>query len=131
MNVLADTVKQTLSPKGRNVVLERSFGAPTVTKDGVSVAKEIELKGKFENMGAQMVKEVSSKTSDVAGDGTTTATVLAQAIVRERLKSVSAGANPMGIKRGIDQAASVAVEELKKLSKPLTDSKAIAQVGSI
>lgn len=131
MNVLADTVKQTLSPKGRNVVLERSFGAPTVTKDGVSVAKEIELKGKFENMGAQMVKEVSSKTSDVAGDGTTTATVLAQAIVRERLKSVSAGANPMGIKRGIDQAASVAVEELKKLSKPLTDSKAIAQVGTI
>ncbi|OAI16248.1 molecular chaperone GroEL [Methylomonas koyamae] len=131
VNVLADAVKQTLGPKGRNVVLERSFGAPTVTKDGVSVAKEIELKGKFENMGAQMVKEVSSKTSDVAGDGTTTATVLAQAIVREGLKSVSAGANPMDIKRGIDQAVSVAVEELKKLSKPCTDSKAIAQVGTI
>ncbi|WNB76638.1 chaperonin GroEL [Methylomonas koyamae] len=131
VNILADAVKQTLGPKGRNVVLERSFGAPTVTKDGVSVAKEIELKGKFENMGAQMVKEVSSKTSDVAGDGTTTATVLAQAIVREGLKSVSAGANPMDIKRGIDQAVSVAVEELKKLSKPCTDSKAIAQVGTI
>jgi chaperonin GroEL len=131
VNVLADAVKQTLGPKGRNVVLEKSFGAPTVTKDGVSVAKEIELKDKFENMGAQMVKEVASKTSDVAGDGTTTATVLAQAIVREGLKSVAAGANPMDIKRGIDQAVGVVIEELKKLSKPCTDSKAIAQVGTI
>jgi chaperonin GroEL len=131
VNVLADAVKQTLGPKGRNVVLEKSFGAPTVTKDGVSVAKEIELKDKFENMGAQMVKEVASKTSDVAGDGTTTATVLAQAIVREGLKSVTAGANPMDIKRGIDQAVAVVVEELKALSKPCTDSKAIAQVGTI
>ena len=131
VNVLANAVKQTLGPKGRNVILEKSFGAPTVTKDGVSVAKEIELKDKFENMGAQMVKEVASKTSDVAGDGTTTATVLAQAIVREGLKSVSAGANPMDIKRGIDQAVIAAVEELKKLSKPCTDSKAIAQVGTI
>ncbi|HWP00074.1 MAG TPA: chaperonin GroEL [Methylococcus sp.] len=131
VNILADAVKQTLGPKGRNVVLEKSFGAPVVTKDGVSVAKEIELKDKFENMGAQMVKEVASKTSDVAGDGTTTATVLAQAIVREGLKSVAAGANPMDIKRGIDQAVNVVVEELKKLSKPCTDSKAIAQVGTI
>jgi chaperonin GroEL len=131
VNVLADAVKQTLGPKGRNVVLEKTFGAPTVTKDGVSVAKEIELKDKFENMGAQMVKEVASKTSDVAGDGTTTATVLAQAIVREGLKSVAAGANPMDIKRGIDQAVAVVVEELKGLSKPCTDSKAIAQVGTI
>ncbi|AAU92040.1 MULTISPECIES: chaperonin GroEL [Methylococcus] len=131
VNILADAVKQTLGPKGRNVVLEKSFGAPVVTKDGVSVAKEIELKDKFENMGAQMVKEVASKTSDVAGDGTTTATVLAQAIVREGLKSVAAGANPMDIKRGIDQAVGVVVEELKKLSKPCTDSKAIAQVGTI
>ncbi|MDD2767408.1 MAG: chaperonin GroEL [Methylococcus sp.] len=131
VNVLADAVKQTLGPKGRNVVLEKSFGAPVVTKDGVSVAKEIELKDKFENMGAQMVKEVASKTSDVAGDGTTTATVLAQAIVREGLKSVAAGSNPMDIKRGIDQAVLVVVEELKKLSKPCTDSKAIAQVGTI
>ncbi len=131
VNILADAVKQTLGPKGRNVVLEKSFGAPVVTKDGVSVAKEIELKDKFENMGAQMVKEVASKTSDVAGDGTTTATVLAQAIVREGLKSVAAGANPMDIKRGIDQAVGAVVEELKKLSKPCTDSKAIAQVGTI
>jgi chaperonin GroEL len=131
VNVLADAVKQTLGPKGRNVVLEKSFGAPTVTKDGVSVAKEIELKDKFENMGAQMVKEVASKTSDVAGDGTTTATVLAQAIVREGLKSVAAGSNPMDIKRGIDQAVAVVVQELKQLSKPCTDSKAIAQVGTI
>jgi chaperonin GroEL len=131
VNVLADAVKQTLGPKGRNVVLEKSFGAPTVTKDGVSVAKEIELKDKFENMGAQMVKEVASKTSDVAGDGTTTATVLAQAIVREGLKSVTAGANPMDIKRGIDQAVAVVVENLKALSKPCADSKAIAQVGTI
>ncbi len=131
VNVLANAVKQTLGPKGRNVVLEKSFGAPTVTKDGVSVAKEIELEDKFENMGAQMVKEVASKTSDVAGDGTTTATVLAQAIVREGLKSVTAGVNPMDIKRGIDKGVAAAVEELKKLSKPCEDSKSIAQVGSI
>jgi chaperonin GroEL len=131
VNTLANAVKQTLGPKGRNVVIERSFGAPTITKDGVSVAKEIELKDKFENMGAQMVKEVASKTSDIAGDGTTTATVLAQAIVREGLKSVAAGTNPMDIKRGIDHAVAAAVEELKKLSKPCTDSKAIAQVGTI
>ncbi len=131
VNILADAVKQTLGPKGRNVVLEKSFGAPVVTKDGVSVAKEIELKDKFENMGAQMVKEVASKTSDVAGDGTTTATVLAQAIVREGLKAVAAGANPMDIKRGIDQAVLAVVEELKTHSKPCTDSKAIAQVGTI
>ena len=131
VNILADAVKVTLGPKGRNVVLERSFGAPTVTKDGVSVAKEIELKDKFENMGAQLVKEVASKTSDVAGDGTTTATVLAQAIVSEGMKYVAAGMNPMDLKRGIDKAVSVAVEELKKLSKPCKDSKEIAQVGSI
>jgi chaperonin GroEL len=131
VNVLANAVKQTLGPKGRNVILDKSFGAPTVTKDGVSVAKEIELEDKFENMGAQMVKEVASKTSDVAGDGTTTATVLAQAIVREGQKAVSAGTNPMDIKRGIDKAVIVAVEELKKLSKPCEDTKAIAQVGTI
>jgi chaperonin GroEL len=131
VNILANAVKQTLGPKGRNVVLEKSFGAPTVTKDGVSVAKEIELKDKFENMGAQMVKEVASKTSDVAGDGTTTATVLAQAIVREGLKSVTAGTNPMDIKRGIDKAVVAAVENLKSQSKPCTESKAIAQVGTI
>jgi len=131
VNILAQAVKVTLGPKGRNVVLEKSFGAPTVTKDGVSVAKEIELKDKFENMGAQMVKEVASKTSDVAGDGTTTATVLAQAIVREGLKSVTAGANPMDIKRGIDQGVIAVVAELQALSKPCTDSKAIAQVGTI
>ena len=131
VNLLADAVKVTLGPKGRNVVLERSFGAPTVTKDGVSVAKEIELKDKFENMGAQMVKEVASKTSDVAGDGTTTATVLAQAIVREGAKFVAAGMNPMDLKRGIDKAVTAVVEELKKLSKPCSDNKEIAQVGSI
>ena len=131
VNVLANAVKQTLGPKGRNVILDKSFGAPTVTKDGVSVAKEIELEDKFENMGAQMVKEVASKTSDVAGDGTTTATVLAQAIVREGLKAVTAGTNPMDIKRGIDKAVSAAVEELKSMSKPCEDSKAIAQVGTI
>jgi chaperonin GroEL len=131
LNVLADAVKVTLGPKGRNVVLERSFGAPTVTKDGVSVAKEIELKDKFENMGAQMVKEVASKTSDVAGDGTTTATVLAQAIVREGMKYVASGMNPMDLKRGIDKAVEAVVEELKKISKPCTTSKEIAQVGSI
>jgi len=131
VNILADAVKVTLGPKGRNVVLERSFGAPTVTKDGVSVAKEIELKDKFENMGAQMVKEVASKTSDVAGDGTTTATVLAQAIVREGMKFVASGMNPMDLKRGIDKAVIAVVEELKKLSKPCTTSKEIAQVGAI
>ncbi len=131
VNVLANAVKQTLGPKGRNVILDKSFGAPTVTKDGVSVAKEIELEDKFENMGAQMVKEVASKTSDVAGDGTTTATVLAQAIVREGLKAVTAGTNPMDIKRGIDKAVTAAVEELKSMSKPCEDSKAIAQVGTI
>jgi chaperonin GroEL len=131
VNVLANAVKVTLGPKGRNVVLEKSFGAPTVTKDGVSVAKEIELEDKFENMGAQMVKEVSSQTSDVAGDGTTTATVLAQAIVREGMKSVSAGMNPMDLKRGIDKAVLAAVEELKNISKPCEDNKAIAQVGTI
>jgi len=131
LNILADAVKITLGPKGRNVVLERSFGAPTVTKDGVSVAKEIELKDKFENMGAQMVKEVASKTSDVAGDGTTTATVLAQAIVREGMKYVTSGMNPMDLKRGIDKAVIAVVEELKKVSKPCTTSKEIAQVGSI
>jgi chaperonin GroEL len=131
LNILADAVKVTLGPKGRNVVLERSFGAPTVTKDGVSVAKEIELKDKFENMGAQMVKEVASKTSDVAGDGTTTATVLAQAIVREGMKFVTSGMNPMDLKRGIDKAVIAVVEELKKVSKPCTTSKEIAQVGSI
>jgi chaperonin GroEL len=131
LNILADAVKVTLGPKGRNVVLERSFGSPTVTKDGVSVAKEIELKDKFENMGAQMVKEVASKTSDVAGDGTTTATVLAQAIVREGMKFVASGMNPMDLKRGIDKAVDAVVEELKKISKPCTTSKEIAQVGSI
>ena len=131
VNILANAVKQTLGPKGRNVVVEKSFGAPTVTKDGVSVAKEIELEEKFENMGAQMVKEVASKTSDVAGDGTTTATVLAQAIVREGMKAVAAGTNPMDIKRGIDAAVQTAVAELEKISKPCTDSKAIAQVGTI
>jgi len=131
VNVLANAVKVTLGPKGRNAVLDKSFGAPTVTKDGVSVAKEIELKDKFENMGAQMVKEVASNTSDEAGDGTTTATVLAQAIIREGLKSVAAGANPMDLKRGIDQAVIVVTEDLKKLSKPCKDPKAIAQVGTI
>src|SRR6185437_6073522 len=131
VNILANAVKVTLGPKGRNVVLERSFGAPTVTKDGVSVAKEIELKDKFENMGAQMVKEVASKTSDVAGDGTTTATVLAQAIVREGMKYVASGMNPMDLKRGIDKAVVAVVDELKKVSKPCSSSKEIAQVGAI
>src|SRR6059058_5278052 len=131
LNILADAVKVTLGPKGRNVVLERSFGAPTVTKDGVSVAKEIELKDKFENMGAQMCKEVASKTSDVAGDGTTTATVLAQAIVREGMKFVASGMNPMDLKRGIDKAVVAVVEELKKISKPCTTSKEIGEVGAI
>ena len=131
VNILANAVKTTLGPKGRNVVLEKSYGAPTITKDGVSVAKEIELADKFENMGAQMVKEVASKTSDIAGDGTTTATVLAQAMIREGLKSVAAGMNPMDLKRGIDKAVIAAVTELKKLSKPSSDSKSIAQVGTI
>src|SRR6056300_376705 len=131
VNVLADAVKVTLGPKGRNVVLDKSFGSPTVTKDGVSVAKEIELEDKFENMGAQMVKEVASQTSDEAGDGTTTATVLAQAILREGLKSVAAGMNPMDLKRGVDKASAAIVAELKKLSEPCEDAKAIAQVGSI
>ncbi|RDV24905.1 chaperonin GroEL [Alteromonas aestuariivivens] len=131
VNILANAVKVTLGPKGRNVVLDKSFGAPTITKDGVSVAKEIELEDKFENMGAQMVKEVASKANDEAGDGTTTATVLAQAIVVEGLKSVAAGMNPMDLKRGIDKAVAVAVEELKALSTECADSKAIAQVGTI
>ncbi len=131
VNILANAVKVTLGPKGRNVVLSRSYGSPTITKDGVSVAKEIELKDKFENMGAQMVKEVASKTSDVAGDGTTTATVLAQSIVIEGMKFVAAGMNPMDLKRGIDKAVIAAVAELKKMSKPCTTSKEIAQVGSI
>jgi len=131
VNILANAVKVTLGPKGRNVVLDKSFGAPTITKDGVSVAKEIELKDKFENMGAQMVKEVSSQTSDVAGDGTTTATVLAQSILTEGMKAVAAGMNPMDLKRGIDKAVIATVAELKKLSKPCSDSKAIAQVGTI
>ncbi len=131
VNILANAVKVTLGPKGRNVVLERSFGGPTVTKDGVSVAKEIELKDKLQNMGAQMVKEVASKTSDNAGDGTTTATVLAQSIVREGMKYVAAGMNPMDLKRGIDKAVAAAVEELKNISKPTTTSKEIAQVGAI
>ncbi|MBK9655989.1 MAG: chaperonin GroEL [Rhodanobacteraceae bacterium] len=131
VNVLANAVKVTLGPKGRNVVLEKSFGAPTITKDGVSVAKEIELADKFENMGAQMVKEVASKTSDIAGDGTTTATVLAQALIREGMKAVAAGMNPMDLKRGIDKAVIVAVEQLKSLSKPCKDDKEIAQVGAI
>src|SRR5512145_115804 len=131
VNILANAVRVTLGPKGRNAVLEKSFGAPTVTKDGVSVAKEIELKDKFENMGAQMVKEVASNTSDEAGDGTTTATVLAQAIVREGLKAVAAGANPMDIKRGIDKAVLTSTDELRRMSKPCKDQKAIAQVGTI
>ncbi len=131
VNVLADAVKVTLGPKGRNVVLERAFGGPTITKDGVSVAKEVELKDKFENMGAQMVKEVASKTSDNAGDGTTTATVLAQAIVDEGMKFVAAGMSPMDLKRGIDKAVAAAIAELHKLSKPTTTSKEIAQVGAI
>src|ERR1700726_4476094 len=131
VNVLANAVKATLGPKGRNAVIERSYGAPTITKDGVSVAKAIELKDKFENMGAQMLKEVASNTSDEAGDGTTTATVLAQAIIREGLKAVASGRNPMDIKRGIDKAVLVTTDELKRLSKPCKDSKAIAQVGTI
>ncbi|OJA57524.1 chaperonin GroEL [Burkholderia ubonensis] len=131
VNVLADAVKVTLGPKGRNVLIERSFGAPTITKDGVSVAKEIELKDRFENMGAQIVKQVASKTADVAGDGTTTATVLAQAIVQEGMKHVAAGINPMDLKRGIDKAVAAVLDELRKLSKPISTNREIAQVGSI
>src|SRR5574337_918909 len=131
VNTLANAVKVTLGPKGRNVVLEKSFGAPTITKDGVSVAKEIELTDKFENLGAQIVKEAASKTSDVAGDGTTTATVLAQAFIQEGLKAVAAGMNPMDLKRGIDKAVSAAVGELKKFSNPTANDKEIAQVGTI
>jgi chaperonin GroEL len=131
IDTLTHAVRVTLGPKGRNVLLDKSFGAPRITKDGVTVAKEIELEDKFENMGAQMVKEVASNTSDEAGDGTTTATVLAQAIIREGLKAVSSGRNPMDVKRGIDKGVGAAVEELKKLSKPCKDSKAIAQVGTI
>src|SRR5947207_7391665 len=131
VNALANAVKVTLGPKGRNVVIEKSFGAPTVTKDGVTVAKEIELENKFENMGAQMVREVASKTSDIAGDGTTTATVLAQAIFREGSKLVAAGNNPMAIKRGIDKAVAAVVEALKKLSRPTRGEMDVARVGSI
>ena len=131
VNVLANAVKVTLGPKGRNVVIDKSFGAPTITKDGVSVAKEIELDDKFENMGAQLVREVASKTNDVAGDGTTTATVLAQAILQEGMKSVAAGMNPMDLKRGIDKGVRAVVAQIHALSTPANDSKAIAQVGSI
>ena len=131
INTLANAVKVTLGPKGRNVVLERAFGGPLVTKDGVTVAKEIDLKDKFENMGAQMVREVASKTNDNAGDGTTTATVLAQAIVCEGMKYVAAGMNPMDLKRGIDKAVAAAIEELRKISRPTTTSKEVAQVGAI
>ena len=131
VNILANAVRVTLGPKGRNVVIDKSFGAPTITKDGVSVAKEIELENKFENMGAQLVREVASRTNDVAGDGTTTATVLAQSILQEGMKSVAAGMNPMDLKRGIDKAVRAAVEQIHLLSTPADDSKAIAQVGSI
>src|ERR1700745_3493943 len=131
VDILADAVKVTLGPKGRNVVIDRSFGAPRITKDGVTVAKEIELEDKFENMGAQMLREVASSTSDEAGDGTTTATVLAQVLIREGLKAVASGRNPMDIKRGIDKAVIVTTDELKRLSRPCKDSKAIAQVGTI
>src|SRR5437870_2543427 len=131
ISILADAVTVTLGPKGRNVVLDKSFGAPTITKDGVTVAKEIQLEDKFENMGAQMVKEVASKTSDVAGDGTTTATVLARAIYAEGAKMVAAGHDPMSLKRGIDKAVATAVEELKKVSKATKEQKEIAQVGTI
>src|SRR5216117_949279 len=131
VNIMAHAVKATLGPKGRNVVIDKKYGSPTITKDGVTVAKEVELKSPYENMGAQMLKEVASKTSDVAGDGTTTATVLAQAIFREGLKNVTAGANPMGLKRGIERAVETVVEEVKKLSRPTKDKKEIAQVGTI
>src|SRR5512136_2111179 len=131
LNVLADAVKVTLGPKGRNVVIDKKFGAPTITKDGVTVAKEIDLPDAYENMGAQMVKEVASKTSDVAGDGTTTATILTQAIYKEGLKNVTAGRNPMSLKRGIDKAVEVIIGELEKLSMPTKGKKEIAQVASI
>src|SRR6187431_2336528 len=131
VDVLANAVRVTLGPKGRNVVLDKSYGAPRITKDGVTVAKEIELEDKFENMGAQMLREVASKTSDIAGDGTTTATVLAQAIVREGAKSVAAGANPMDVKRGVDRAVAAVLEELKAQSKKVTSNDEIAQVGTI
>jgi chaperonin GroEL len=131
VDILANAVKVTLGPKGRNVVMDKSYGAPRVSKDGVTVAKEIELEDKFENMGAQMVREVASKTSDIAGDGTTTATVLAQAIVREGAKAVAAGANPMDVKRGVDKAVAVVVDELKKQSKKVTSNDEIAQIGTI
>jgi len=131
VNILANAVKVTLGPKGRNVVIDKSFGAPTITKDGVSVAKEIELENKFENMGAQLVREVASRTNDVAGDGTTTATVLAQSILQEGMKSVAAGMNPMDLKRGIDKAVREAVKQIHLLATPADDQKAIAQVGSI
>ena len=131
VSILTDAVKATLGPKGRNAILDKKFGAPTITKDGVTVAKEIELKEPYENMGAQLVREVASKTSDVAGDGTTTATVLAHAILREGIKNVTAGANPMDLKRGVDKAVEVVIEELKKLSKPVQEKKEIAQVGTI
>ncbi|MCL2812869.1 MAG: chaperonin GroEL, partial [Clostridia bacterium] len=131
INALADTVKITLGPKGRNVVLDKKFGAPMITNDGVTIAKEIELEDAFENMGAQLVKEVATKTNDVAGDGTTTATLLAQAIVREGLKNLAAGANPMGLKRGIEAATEAAVEGLKELSKPIESKQSIAQVAAI
>ena len=131
VNILADAVKVTLGPKGRNVVIDKSYGSPHITKDGVTVAKEITLKDKFENMGAQLVREVASKTADIAGDGTTTATVLAQSILNEGMKAVAAGMNPMDLKRGIDKAVRVAVAEIKNISTPASDSKAIAQVGSI
>ena len=131
VDTLANAVKVTLGPKGRNVILDKSFGAPTITKDGVTVAKEIELDNKFENMGAQMVKEVASKTSDVAGDGTTTATILAQAIYREGSKLVAAGSNPMAVKRGIEKSVDLVVQELKKISKPTKEKREIAQVGTV
>src|SRR4029077_10906375 len=131
VNVLAEAVKATLGPKGRNVVIDKKFGSPTITKDGVTVAKEVDLQDKTENMGAQMIREVASKTSDVAGDGTTTATVLAQAIFREGLKNVTAGANPMALKRGIEQAVEKVVDELKHMSKTTKDRKEIAQVAAI
>src|SRR5713101_984542 len=130
VNIMAAAVKATLGPKGRNVVIDKKFGSPTITKDGVTVAKEIELKDKYENMGAQMVREVASKTSDVAGDGTTTATVLAQAIFREGLRYVASGMNPMDLKRGIDKSVIAVVEELKKISRPCDSSKEVAQIGS-
>src|ERR687884_608233 len=131
VNIMAEAVKATLGPKGRNVVIDKKFGSPTITKDGVTVAKEIELKDPYEDMGAQMLKEVASKTSDIAGDGTTTATVLAQAIFREGLRNVTAGANPMGLKRGIDRAVAAVVDELRKISIPSAGKKEIAQVGTI